>query len=116
MPALEAAFLRYSGVRGALACRLLDTAPRLERLSVSGNRLTGTLPACFLQVRTRRLCCARVRVRALCVCALVLCVSCASSDALCRLSCGAGGLSVRLSVRLSVSAWPPADCALRGGA
>ena len=52
MPALQRAFLRYTGITGALDCALLgQQGGGLQLLSLSGNELTGSLPACFLSVR-----------------------------------------------------------------
>eukprot|EP00775_Hariotina_reticulata_P004434 gene4434-4689_t len=48
MPALENAFLRYTGIRGPVSCDLVKSR-RVTRLSLSGNNVTGSLPACMLQ-------------------------------------------------------------------
>eukprot|EP00883_Tetradesmus_obliquus_P002744 jgi/Sobl393_1/12953/SZX66506.1 len=47
LPALQNAFLRYTGLDGPLDCGLVAN-PTLTRLSLSGNNVTGTLPACML--------------------------------------------------------------------
>jgi hypothetical protein len=49
LPALQNAFLRYTGLDGPLSCGLVAN-PTLTRLSISGNNVTGTLPPCMLQV------------------------------------------------------------------
>jgi hypothetical protein len=49
LPALQNAFLRYTGLDGPLSCDLVSN-PSLTRLSISGNNVTGELPACMLQV------------------------------------------------------------------
>ncbi|KAF6253768.1 hypothetical protein COO60DRAFT_1463034 [Scenedesmus sp. NREL 46B-D3] len=48
MPALQNAFLRYTGIDGPLSCDLVAN-PSLTRLSLSGNNVTGSLPPCMLQ-------------------------------------------------------------------
>jgi hypothetical protein len=53
MPALQNAFLRYTGLAGPLSCGLV-APPTLTRLSISGSNLTGSLPPCMLQVRTQQ--------------------------------------------------------------
>lgn len=52
MNALEYAFLRYSGISGDLSCDLV-LGYSLRVLSVSGNDVMGTVPACMLEVRVR---------------------------------------------------------------
>jgi hypothetical protein len=50
MPALRRAFLRYTKIEGTLPCSLVDN-PSLVLLSLSGNPgITGTVPACYLNV------------------------------------------------------------------
>jgi len=47
LPSLRRAFVRYTGITGALDCALVNNLS-LILLSVSGNDLTGTVPPCFL--------------------------------------------------------------------
>jgi hypothetical protein len=53
MSSLRRAFLRYTEIEGTLPCGLVDN-PSLVLLSVSGNpKITGSIPACFLNVSSR---------------------------------------------------------------
>lgn len=49
LPNLQNAFLRYTGITGQPTCSLVNNTA-LTRLSISGNNLAGSLPACFLSV------------------------------------------------------------------
>ncbi|GBF99546.1 hypothetical protein Rsub_12352 [Raphidocelis subcapitata] len=52
MPSLRRAFLRYTDISGVPPCGLVDN-PSLVLLSISGNpKLTGTMPACYLNDAT----------------------------------------------------------------
>eukprot|EP00878_Enallax_costatus_P017728 GHUV01018625.1.p1 GENE.GHUV01018625.1~~GHUV01018625.1.p1 ORF type:complete len:897 (+),score=270.26 GHUV01018625.1:870-3560(+) len=53
LPALQNAFLRYTGLSGPLSddCDLIKSK-NLTRLSISGNNITGSLPDCYLKDET----------------------------------------------------------------
>jgi hypothetical protein len=65
LPALQNAFLRYTGLSGPLSCDLVAN-PSLTRLSISGNNVTGSLPACMLQVGDAAGCDGYLAASALC--------------------------------------------------